>query len=165
MKVNHSWQGRLVTNNLHRSQFEPVCLHIHVLGYWSTTIEAVRIQIKIYRLLFIFLHFRESVSLRTDRAVWNSTQKWSITGFISAISFSPSKSFVTFRAMDNWCCHYGHYVNVCSKDTRGNEHVSRYFQLQRLWSTKTPNFKLYLIRISTWHFKILKKQTCNHIQC
>ena len=138
-------------------QCELVCVHVHLLQSWSTTIKVPRIQVKSYRLLFIFLHSKEYISLRTDRTVWNSAQKLSITGLIAAISFSPWKGYVTFRAINNWCCHYDHYVNVCQKNTphRGNSHVSKYFQLQRLWSTEKLN--LNPIRISTLHFKILRK--------
>ena len=62
----------------------------------------------------------------------------SITGLIGVISFSPWKSFFTFRAVDNCCCHYDHYVNVCKKKTlRGKKHVSKSFQTAKAQKRQT----------------------------
>ena len=141
---------------------ELVSLHVYLL--WSSVInnyETVsafaRSQIISYWLLCIFLHFKEYISL------WYR----SITSLFTAVSFSPWKSVVTFRTMDNWCYHCDHYVNVCKKknniknssrqQTRFPANVSK---LQRLWSTETPN--LNSIHISFLHFSILKKKTNVH---
>ena len=88
-------------------------------------------QIKSFRLLFIFLQSKDYIGQSQNRSDGLELNSKVMTGLIAAISFSSWKSFaVMFRALDNWCCHY---VNVCKiKPPRGNKHVSKYFQLRRL---------------------------------
>ena len=77
IKVNDCMVARinvLLTNDT-LFQCELVCLHVHLLGSWSTTIKAARLQIKSYRWLFIFLHSIEYISLRTDWTFWNLTHE------------------------------------------------------------------------------------------
>ena len=77
--------------------------------------------------------------------------------------------------MGNWPgCHqyadYDHYLNFCKKIKNIKNNSSRQQTRFKIFQTATAlkhrNAKLKLyIRISTVHFKILKKKTCIHIGC
>lgn len=90
----------LLTNDT-LSQYELICLHVHLLRSWSPTIKAVRLQIKSYRLLLISLYFKEYISLTTDPKASDGLEL-------------------------NWCCHYDHACRCVQKqntNTNNNNEI------------------------------------------
>ena len=132
--IKHQWKpinfkGKLITNNDALSQYELLCLYLHLLGSWSATMKATRLQIKGY--LLIFLYSKEYISITDSKA-------------------SDGLEL-------NWCCHYDHYVDACQKNKKqkktttttktnspqSNKHVYKYFQTATALKHRNAKLKLY----------------------
>ena len=127
--IKHQWKpinfkGKLITNNDALSQYELLCLYLHLLGSWSATMKATRLQIKGY--LLIFLYSKEYISITDSKA-------------------SDGLEL-------NWCCHYDRLCRCLPKNktkqnrkktTQSNKHVYKYFQTAMALKRRNANLKLY----------------------
>lgn len=136
----------LLTNDT-LSQYELVCLRVDLIESWSPTIKAVRLRIKMYRLLLISLYYSKRMYQSQNRS-------------------KSFRRFGTQLVLSLWpLCR-------CAPKKKKKTHLNptntfrKYFQTAAALKHRNAKPKRISIRISTLHFKILeKRQTWIQVRC
>lgn len=127
----------LLTNDT-LSQYELVCLRVDLIESWSPTIKAVRLRIKMYRLLLISLYYSKRMYQSQNRS-------------------KSFRRFGTQLVLSLWplcrCAPKKKKKPTSIQQTR-LENISK---RQRLWSTETPNLNVSLFALALYILKYWKK--------